>query len=120
MIVEVDLATDPGGVGLAAVDELDRFHVCVSGGADCPDRARALDRALGSAGAGRMLPTEGAGGHAADGGGDAMIAIAWIRAATTGATADWTERFDAMVRFAQSKGWTDADGTSIQGHVEWA
>lgn len=48
-----------------------------------------------------------------------MIATAWIRSETAGQAAEWVERFDAMVRFARSKGWTDPDGTAIQGHVEW-
>jgi len=56
---------------------------------------------------------------AAPGGGDVMIATAWIRSETAGQAAEWVERFDAMVRFARSKGWTDPNGTAIQGHVEW-
>ncbi|MFV0306795.1 MAG: hypothetical protein ACK5OX_03510 [Desertimonas sp.] len=34
------------------------------------------------------------------------------------ADAGWRERFDGMVGYAQTKGWTDADGR-IRAHTDW-
>jgi len=31
---------------------------------------------------------------------------------------DWADRFDAMIAFATSKGWTDEAGTHVRAHVE--
>jgi len=32
---------------------------------------------------------------------------------------DWPERFDAMLRYAETKGWLSANGTQVSGHLEW-
>jgi len=118
MIVEVDLSTDPGTLGVAEAADLERFHVRVSGAVDRPDRSRELDAALRSASAGWMVPPGGIEG-AAPGGGDVMIATTWICSERAGQATEWVERFEAMVSYARSKGWTDPNGMAIQGHVEW-
>jgi hypothetical protein len=32
--------------------------------------------------------------------------------------ATYSERFDAMIAYAQRKGWLDADGTRVRAHIE--
>ena len=50
---------------------------------------------------------------------------AWIKItalrklAETRVQQDWPERFDGMLRYAQSKGWLSSDGTQVSGHCEW-
>ncbi len=77
-------------------------------------------------------PAMGPAGHAA---GDAHVWVdtSWVRRQVvlgdatgdpqgTGdrdaVGADWSARFDAMVAYAASKGWTDESGTHINAHIE--
>jgi hypothetical protein len=32
---------------------------------------------------------------------------------------DWPERFEHMLRYAESKGWLNAEKTHVKGHCEW-
>jgi hypothetical protein len=41
-----------------------------------------------------------------------------VRALADGTSDDWRARFDNMIDFARSKGWTDGDGR-VRAHLEW-
>ena len=105
MIVEV-----VGGAGSAPevrvseVDDLKRLHLAVGALTD-----EEVDSALRGAGLGRLID------------GDAgVVDIAALRAAAEpGATVpDWAAKFDAMLAYATTKGWTADDGAGLQVHVE--
>jgi hypothetical protein len=50
----------------------------------------------------------------------AWIKITALRTlAETRVPPDWSERFDAMLRYAETKGWLSTDGTQVNGHCEW-
>lgn len=58
----------------------------------------------------------------ADGLGTADQEHAWLdvealRARCAVADARWDADFDAMIRFAQSRGWTSADGRQVRAHL---
>ena len=50
---------------------------------------------------------------------------AWVKItalrklAETRVPPDWQDRFDEMLRYAESKGWLSTDGTHVSGHCEW-
>lgn len=68
--------------------------------------------------AGQAVATAmGDSGRPADEPGHVWVSTAWIRAEVHG-DAQWAAGFDAMVDFAGSKGWLDADGSHILGHIE--
>jgi len=48
------------------------------------------------------------------------IAVARAAGADVSDDDGWTERFDAMITYATSKGWTDDVGTHVRAHVEMA
>ncbi|MFE7835100.1 hypothetical protein ACFU53_03210 [Streptomyces sp. NPDC057474] len=58
-----------------------------------------------------------AAGEYADG--YAWIRRQFIEEAVVVRSADWSKRFEEMIRFAKGKGWTSADGQLIRAHVEW-
>lgn len=97
-------------VRLDEPDELGRFNVRVLGRPELDGDGRAAELAA-------MLETAGAG--RLDDGGDALVRPDWLRrsAASGGVGPDWEERFGAMCRFAESKGWVTATDGSIRGHV---
>lgn len=57
----------------------------------------------------------GAGYLAADG---AMISVRWAHAQVEPATAASLENFQAMLSFAESRGWIADGGRSIRAHIE--
>lgn len=59
----------------------------------------------------------GAAGHAADEPGHVWVSVDWIRSAADG-DAVWVAGFDAMVGYAESKGWTNEAGSHIKAHLE--
>ena len=102
MIIDIDLTGDYA-VELVEPEEFRRFHVTVRGG----DTA-ALEEALAVKGIGRLLPS-----------GDAMIDTSAVRRMATGRVSeDWEAKFDAMLLYANAKGWMDGPGGSMQAHVE--
>ena len=96
MFVRVDAAA--GRSELHEADDLQRLHVELVGG----DEPGAAAAALGDLG--RVD-----GEHA-------WLDIAALRAAGP-ADPGWVERFDAMIEYARSKGWTDGAG-AVRAHVE--
>jgi hypothetical protein len=89
-----------GAVTAAELDDLRRFHVEAAEDVDVGGTLRAAGWGDGAAG-----------DHA-------WVSIAALRGAAAGAVpASWQADFDAMVAFAASKGWVDAAGTHLQGHV---
>ena len=104
VIIDVDLTGATPAVGLAEPEDCQRFHVTVRGG----DAAR-LGAALEADGVGRLLPS-----------GVAMIDMAAVRRMALGRVPDgWDDEFAGMLKYAETKGWVDDSGTSIQAHVEW-
>ncbi|HKN39493.1 MAG TPA: hypothetical protein VJ622_10795 [Acidimicrobiia bacterium] len=103
MIIDVDLTGAVPAVALVEPEDCKRFHVAVRGG-DGPALAAAL-----ADGVGRLLPS-----------GDAMIDTVAVRRMAGGRVPEgWDGDFAAMLQYAESKGWLDETGGSIQAHVEW-
>lgn len=99
MIVDVDVAT--GTVTLDECDALNRFHVRSVGD------AASVVRALGDH------------GRAADKADHVWVRIESLRELASGKVdADWSQRFDAMVAYATSKGWLDPSGTCLMAHIQ--
>jgi hypothetical protein len=50
----------------------------------------------------------------------AQLSVEQLRAQASAhaATAEWPDRWDAMIAYARGKGWLSADGALLQGHVE--
>ncbi|HEV7535304.1 MAG TPA: hypothetical protein VGP90_06690 [Acidimicrobiia bacterium] len=104
MIIDVDLGGASASVELVEPENCKRFHLAARGG----DPA-SLAAALEAAGVGRLLPS-----------GEAMIETSAVRRLAAGRVAEgWDDEFAGMLKYAESKGWLDESGTSIQGHVEW-
>lgn len=85
---------------LADVDRLDRLHAETPG-------------ALADMMPGPLCRFDDDGEHV-------WLDIAGARSAGSAATddAEWPGRYDAMISYATSKGWTDAAGTHVRAHVE--
>ena len=105
MELRVDLDSSPAGVSLAEPDVFDRLAVIVAGEGSRADLARATADV----------------GALDDDGSHLFIARAALRALAgeRAVSAAWMEGFDAMVGYAESKGWVDAEGR-VRAHVEWA
>lgn len=103
MIVVVASSADgEPALTLDQADDCGSFHL----------EARGVD----AGGVAAALAKAGAGTLSGD---DAFIAPAVIeRLAAGSGGADWTERFAAMLAYAETKGWLDADG-AVQAHIEW-
>jgi hypothetical protein len=84
-------------------DNCQALDVRVVGG----DRGQ-VDAALRAAGLGRW-----------DGAAEAELSVSGLHdaAAVAGVGADWPERWAAMMRYAESKGWLTADGTHLRAHL---
>jgi hypothetical protein len=107
VVVTVVLGSEPH-VALDEPDDFTRFHVAARG---ARDRSR-LGAALSGAGAGALD------------GDDALVDVAWLRAAAGagrvgGDGADWQQGFTAMLEYAERKGWTGPDRLAVRAHVEW-
>ncbi len=99
MIIDVDRAA--ATVSILEPDVLDAFSVR----SDTTDDA-AVATAMGTC---------------AEGAGDAHVWVdaTWVRSTVgDGAGADWADRFDQMVAYAASKGWTNEAGTHVKAHIE--
>jgi hypothetical protein len=107
VIITVVLGTEPHVV-LDEPDDFTRFHIAARG---ARDRSR-LGAALSGAGAGALD------------GEDALVEVAWVRAAVAAGGggrdgADWEQGFAAMLDYAERKGWTGPDRVAVRAHVEW-
>ena len=110
MVITVVLGTEPH-VALDEPDDFTRFHIAARG---ARDRSR-LGAALSGAGAGALD------------GDDALVEVAWLRAAAAAGRAgagsaeraDWEQGFTAMLDYAERKGWTGPDRRAVRAHVEW-
>jgi hypothetical protein len=91
-------------VRVVDVDDLTRLHLAVGALTD-----EEVDSALRGAGLGRLVGDD-----------SGVLDVAALRAAAEpGSTAsDWAAKFDAMLAYAESKGWTVDDGSGLQVHVE--
>jgi hypothetical protein len=104
VIIDVDLSGASASVELVEPGDCKRFHVAARGG-----DAASLSAALEAAGVGPLQPS-----------GEAMIETSAVRRLAAGRVAEgWDDELAGMLKYAQSKGWLDESGTSIQGHVEW-
>jgi hypothetical protein len=90
------------GVTLTEADDLRRFHV--EAPAQMSDLA--VDSALRSSDAGHLEDR-----------GQAVINVSWLRTAAADVSDDWPIRFQEMLAFAATKGWTAPDGTMVKGHL---
>jgi hypothetical protein len=92
------------GVSLEDADNCNAFHLDARG-VDAAGVAAALARA----GAGRVV------------GDDAFIERAAVAsmAAGAGVAADWDQRYEGMLAYAETKGWLADDG-AVQAHIEWS
>jgi hypothetical protein len=104
MELRVDLDSGPAGVSLLEPDVFDRLAVVVEGDGSREDLARSTARV-------GTLDDEGE--HLFIGRG-ALRSLAGERAISP----SWLEGFEAMVSYAESKGWVDGEGR-IRAHVEW-
>ncbi|MDQ1074150.1 MULTISPECIES: flavin reductase family protein [Microbacterium] len=103
MIIRIGSTGDPAGVELVEADVFDRLHVEAEEGATRAQIDDALRRArAGSFDYGVAQP---------------VIDSGWIRHHAHDDTA-WTTSFEAMLAFAQSRGWYSAEAGTIQAHVE--
>lgn len=103
MHVVVTGGDGPAAVSLEDAEDCGRLSVRLSGDFE----ASALDHALHGAHVGRYD-----GEHA-------WLAVAALRRLAAGQVPrEWATAFDGMVRYAASKGWTDADGSHLRAHVE--
>jgi hypothetical protein len=104
MIVVV--ASSPDGTALLSLEQPDdctRFHV----------EGRGLDAEQ----VGAALAASGVGTLQED---HAYLQPAVIARLAQGlVAADWLERFDGMLAYAQRKGWVDATG-AVMAHLEWS
>lgn len=90
-----------GKVTLQELDDFRRFHLVPAARA----QDAGLDGALHSVGARRD------GDHA-------LIPQEWLRAQGADRGGEWRDGFDAMVKYAGSKGWVDLTG-AVRAHIEW-
>ena len=105
MFVRVDVGPERPVLTLEQPDDCTKFHLTVMGGQDL---ARVFG-ALVNAAAGRLE-----GDHA-------YVTIDALRRLAAGRVgADWDERFDAMLGYAQKMGWIDDTANTIRAHVEYA
>ncbi|HSJ91789.1 MAG TPA: hypothetical protein VK917_06955 [Ilumatobacter sp.] len=97
MIVQLSPDTPPV---IADVDRLDRLHAVSPG-------------PLADMTSGSLCRFDDDGEHV-------WLDIAVARAAGTDVSEDdgWPEKYDAMIAYATSKGWTDGAGTHVRAHVE--
>ena len=97
MIVQLSPDAPPT---LVDVDRLDRLH------AESPG-------ALGEMSTGPLCRFDDDGEHVW-----LDIAVARTAGAETSADPAWTSKYDGMIAYASSKGWTDDAGTHVRAHVE--
>jgi hypothetical protein len=102
MYLLVSADADAPSLSLQEPDDCKRFHLTARGAGE-----DAVSAAL--AGAGRL-----------DGTDHAWIGVEAVRRMAAGQVEpDWSDRFEAMLRFAAGRGWLSADGAEIQAHCVW-
>lgn len=102
MIVTVDPSATR--VELNEPDAFNGFKVAAEGG-----DAGLVVQALEAVGA-------GSGSGAAD---HVWVSVEWVRAQVgPDPGVEWSDGFGAMLRYAETKGWMNDDGTAIKAHVE--
>ena len=84
-----------------------------------PDNCQALDVRVSAADRGSVdaaLRASGLGGW--NGGREADLNVARLRAAAARGPVgpDWPQRWEAMLRYAATKGWLSADGAHVRAH----
>jgi hypothetical protein len=90
-------------VTLEEPDDCTRFHVAI--------------QELSNEQATELLVSEGVGKAGTDQ--HAWITVSAIRERAQGGVApDWPQRFDAMLAYAERKGWLSEDKAFIRGHIE--
>ncbi len=90
-------------VSVVQAHDCTRLHIAVDG--------------LDDAGAGAVLHQVDL-GHPGESG-HAWLEISALREwARASAAAEWDDRFDAMLSYARSKGWTDESGRMLAAHIE--
>jgi len=82
-------------------DDLTRLHI------ECSSDNTAADGALRRSGLGYVIGAD-----------QAVLDAAAIRSRCTDPTPDWERRWDAMITYATTKGWTRDSGRSIVAHIE--
>jgi hypothetical protein len=104
MYVQVQLAAKPPTVTLEEPDDCKRFHVAAVGRQD----PALLAETLVATSIGRLA------------GEDAFVRVDAVRTMAEGRVGDdWSRDFDAMLQYADGKGWLDDGGRTIRAHVEW-
>jgi hypothetical protein len=105
MYILLSSAEQASSVRLEEPDDCTRFHVALRGLSQ--ERVQEI---LAREDLGRM-----------DGREIAWIKIAWLRQHAQGRVQpDWSERFAAMLKYAERKGWLSDDKQSVSGHCEWS
>ncbi len=100
MDVVIDVGVDPPTVRLDNPEDVRSFRAIFANGPRRPDLSTVADfRHEEFLWIPATLVEELAAGHVAPG---------------------WDDEFDAMIRFAESKGWYDDRGRRIRAHCEWA
>lgn len=101
----VSIAGDPGRprVSVEEADDCTRLYVDVRGLDESAAGSALREAGLGSSGEPGHLWLD--------------IAALRERARATTAAADWDDRFDAMLAFARSEGWTDETGQHVAAHI---
>ncbi|MHB1584593.1 MAG: hypothetical protein ACYCU7_11185 [Acidimicrobiales bacterium] len=108
LVVDLEKVT----VVLAGPADTERFSVRVAAPPTASPEVAADVHRLGdvlvAAGVGRLGPS-----------GDAYVRPDAVRFHAAGQVDDgWDDQFESMCRYAEEKGWVDADG-AVQAHVEW-
>jgi hypothetical protein len=88
---------------------------------DPADCSRFLVAATGAGGVARLGEVLQANAIGRTDGDDAFIEIDVVRRLAAGRVDDsWEADFAAMLDYARTKGWLDADNRAIRAHVEWS
>jgi hypothetical protein len=102
---EVGAGTLEPIVRLLDPDDCTRFSAGLTPGTTLDD----VDQALAGAGAGRRTDE------------NLWISVAWLQDAAgdqdADVSADWPDRFDAMLAYADSKGWLDHASDALRAHI---
>ena len=102
MYVEVKQVRTTRMVSLVDEEDLTSFSVRVPSSYPRDQVASSLR----TFGAGRLLDDE------------AEINVEWLRACTAEKSAEWQTKFDGMLAYASTRGWMDAEGTTVMAHIE--
>ena len=105
MFIAIDLTSAPPSVALHEPSDCKRFHVAVRG--EDEDGVR------------HALADSGVGTVDAEDDDHVWVSVDAVRRLAAGQVAPgWDDEFAGMLAYAASKGWMNADGTSIRAHRE--